>query len=148
MNNLDPLQSCKSYIECQFRGTANQVEELSCPFVTIFRQAGAGGITIGRLLSDYLPERLQEYMNEEKISEINDILEELFQLHPAKWTLVRKTSKTIFHLTKLGYIILVGRGSAVLKVLKRALQNNFFHESCYGCENWRGCWPNVERCRF
>lgn len=143
MNNLD-LESCKSYIECQFRETIPRIEEPPRPFVTISRQAGAGGITIGRLLSGYLreryksakcscpwtvfdknlvseviknynlPERLQEYMSEEKISEIDDILEELFQLHPGKWTLVQKTSQTILHLAKLGFVTLVGRGANVV----------------------------------
>ena len=140
----DSLKSCKSYIECQFRETESKTNEVRRPFVTISRQAGAGGIAIGRILSDYLrrrdksakcfcawtvfdknlvaeviktynlPERLQKFMNEEKISEMDDILGELFRLHPAKWTLVQKTSRTILHLAQLGYVILVGRGANVV----------------------------------
>ena len=144
MNPIHSFQSCKSYIECQFREAKAGADESSRPFVTISRQAGAGGITIGRILSHHLhqrdkdakclcpwtvfdknlvaeviktyalPEQLQEFMSEEKISEIDDILGELFQLHPPKWTLVQKTSRTILHLAEMGHVILVGRGANVV----------------------------------
>ncbi len=54
MNDL--LKACKSYLECEFRETRPETDEASRPFVTISRQAGAGGITIGRLLGKYLRE--------------------------------------------------------------------------------------------
>ena len=146
----DPLRSCKTYIEAQFRGIRSRAADAKAPFVTISRQAGAGGITIGRLLARYLnerdgknapawtvfdknlvaevlktynlPEKCQEFMNEDKISEIDDILAELFRLHPAKWTLVQKTTRTILHLSQLGHAILVGRGA---NVITRKLHGGF-----------------------
>ena len=114
------------------------------PFVTISRKAGAGGIAIGNLLCEYLrkhdqnskntcpwtvfdknlveevirehslSDRVAQFMSEDRISEVDDILDELFGLHPSKWTLVHKTSQTILHLAQMGKSIIVGRGANVV----------------------------------
>ncbi len=139
------LESCKSFIECQIHEHRNVVSRWGGKsFVTISRQAGAGGITIGRILGNILREhdkrgrcgcpwtvfdrdlvaetlkehnlsrRLEAFMSEDKESEVQDTLEELFGLHPARWILVRKTSQTILRLAQEGRVILVGRGANVL----------------------------------
>ncbi|HEY8240649.1 MAG TPA: cytidylate kinase family protein, partial [Kiritimatiellia bacterium] len=139
-----PADAVASYIDAEVRDFAHRRAEESRPFVTISRQTGAGGITVGRLLSAYLqtqgiaagdgtpwkvfdrdliaevlracdlPARVEPYMTESKTSEFNDSLEEMFGLHPAKWLLVKKTSETILHLAGLGHVILVGRGANVV----------------------------------
>ena len=41
-------------------------------------------------------------------------MEELFDLHPPSWLLVRNVSETILHLVELGNVIVIGRGATVL----------------------------------
>jgi cytidylate kinase len=41
-------------------------------------------------------------------------MEELFDLHPPSWLLVRKVSETILHLLELGNVIVIGRGATVI----------------------------------
>jgi cytidylate kinase len=53
-------------------------------------------------------------MPEDATSHINDIMEELFGLHPAPEILVQQTSETILRLAKLGQVILMGRAAAVI----------------------------------
>lgn len=110
------------------------------PFVTLSRQTGAGGITIGEKLAAYLKERdtdcpwmffdrnliakvleehdlpqeFSKFMPEDKVSEVKDMMEELFGLHPSEWALVHKTSETILRLAQAGNVILVGRGANVI----------------------------------
>lgn len=112
-------------------------------FITISRQAGAGAISIGneiaKLLNDgkklnwpcpwtlfdkdminivleehHLPEKFKKYMPESKISQIDDVLEELLGLHPSSIALVHRTSETILHLAQAGHVVIVGRGSSVV----------------------------------
>ena len=53
-------------------------------------------------------------MPEDRVSQINDIIEELFGLRPALWTLVKETSETILQLCELGNAIIVGRGANII----------------------------------
>lgn len=110
--------------------------------ITISRQAGAGAHTVAeelvarlqgpisatsrpwaifdrnlveRVLKDHdLPERLERFMPEDRVSEMSDTLDALFGLHPSHWTLVRKTADTILHLAELGNIIVIGRGANIV----------------------------------
>ncbi len=143
----------ESYVACQIKSlenTGKQKAGVASPFVTISRQAGAGGITIGEKLVAYLwendrgsgcpwaifdktlvnrvleehhlPEKISQYMPESKVSQVDDIMEELFNLHPSEWTLIHKTSETILKLAQMGNVILVGRGS---NIVARSLENGF-----------------------
>ena len=70
---------------------------------------------VERVLADHnLPKRLAGYMPEDRVSELHDIMDELFGLHPSSWTLVEKTSQTILHLAELGNVILLGRGANII----------------------------------
>ncbi|HTL70180.1 MAG TPA: cytidylate kinase-like family protein [Candidatus Eisenbacteria bacterium] len=138
----DILSAYRSYIEANFHDGPHPKEN-AAPFVTISRQTGAGGVTIGRKLSAYLrehdkgagdcawevldkslvhrvlqdhalSERIEEFMPEDRVSQISDTLDEILGLHPAAWVLVRKTSETIARLASLGRVILVGRGANVM----------------------------------
>jgi cytidylate kinase len=110
--------------------------------VTISRQSGSGGHAVGEALAAYLqahaeqeerpwtvfdrelvkkviedhhlPERLERFLTEDRISEISDTLDELFGLHPPSSLLVRKVSETILRLVELGNVILVGRGGGLI----------------------------------
>ena len=57
---------------------------------------------------------LAEFMPEDKVSGIADAVEELLELHPSSWSLVRQTTETILGLAELGHVILVGRGANVI----------------------------------
>ncbi|OGW88306.1 MAG: hypothetical protein A3A73_01590 [Omnitrophica bacterium RIFCSPLOWO2_01_FULL_50_24] len=120
----------------------NDVPQKVEPFVTITRQAGAGGSIIGEKLAKYLrefdleakcswtvfdkamvdmvleehslPERFAELMGEKQTSIIEDILDEIDSVHPTQANLVRKTSETILHLARNGNVVLVGRGASVV----------------------------------
>lgn len=110
--------------------------------VTISRQTGAGSHQVAERLAEYmqahspkeacpwtvfdknlveqvlkdhnLPERMARFLAEDRISEIQDTMDELFGLHPPSWTLVRKVADTILHLVELGNVIIVGRGGQII----------------------------------
>jgi cytidylate kinase len=110
--------------------------------VTISRQKGSGAHAIAEKLAAYLqarspkdacpwtvfdrnlvekmlqehnlPQRMGQFLTEDRMSEITDTLDELFGLHPPSWTLVRQMTETILHLAEMGNVILVGRGAAVV----------------------------------
>lgn len=112
------------------------------PIVTISRQAGCGAHAVAealvarlgahpapgsppwtifdrdlvdRVLADHgLPERLAEYMPEDRVSEIADTLDELFGVHPATRTLVWKTADTILRLAEVGNVVIIGRAANIL----------------------------------
>lgn len=70
---------------------------------------------VDRVLKDHdLPDRLAEFMPEDRVSEVADTLDELFGLHPSSWMLVRQTAETILHLAELGNVILIGRGANII----------------------------------
>jgi Cytidylate kinase-like family len=110
--------------------------------VTISRQTGSGAHAVGEELAKYLqsrgpkgacpwttfdrnlvqkileehqlPERMARFLAEDRISEFQDTLDELFGLRPPSWTLVRQTAETILKLVELGRVIIVGRGGGII----------------------------------
>jgi cytidylate kinase len=112
------------------------------PFVTISREVGAYGMTIADMLAENLrkrerrrealwtvfdkelikkvieehdfPKKFEKYFSESSSPLIEDILSEILGLHPPQETLVHKTSETILHLARAGYVILVGRGANII----------------------------------
>lgn len=151
----------ESYVasQCQSFEKARESDQPKklIPFVTISRQAGAGGITVGEKLVAYLqehdkealcpwtlfdrnlisqvlgehnlPQDFSKFMPEDKVSEVQDMMEELFGLHPSEWSLVHKTSQTILHLAQMGNVILVGRGA---NVITRKFLSTGFHVRLIG----------------
>jgi len=70
---------------------------------------------VEKVLNEHdLPERLARFMPEDRISSISDTMEELFDLHPPSWLLVRKVTETILHLVELGNVIVIGRGATAI----------------------------------
>ena len=70
---------------------------------------------VEKVLEDHqLPARLARFMPEDRVSEIDDVLEDLCGLHPPSVTLVDKVSETILRLAELGNVIMIGRGANVV----------------------------------
>jgi cytidylate kinase len=61
-----------------------------------------------------LPEKLSEYLEEDKKTEINSMVNEILGLHPPIWILVQKTAQTILQLATMGNVIIVGRGANLI----------------------------------
>jgi len=81
----------------------------ACPWTIFDRNL------VEKVLEDHnLPQRLAQFMPEDRVSEIADTMDELFDLHPPSWTLVRQTTDTILRLAELGNVILIGRGATVI----------------------------------
>jgi hypothetical protein len=70
---------------------------------------------VDRVLKDHeLPDRLAEFMPEDRVSGIADTIDELFGVRPSTLTLVRKTADTILRLAELGNVVLIGRGANII----------------------------------
>jgi Cytidylate kinase-like family len=81
----------------------------ACPWTVFDRNL------VEKVLEDHnLPQRLAQFMPEDRVSEIADTMDELFGLHPPSWTLVRQTADTILRLAELGSVILIGRGANII----------------------------------
>jgi cytidylate kinase len=112
------------------------------PFVTISRETGAGATTLGQqlvlrlnqecgadlqgwvfldkdlltlaLLHHQLPERLAEFLPEDRIAETKAVIGELVGLHPSLWQLEQKISEAILQLAHVGRVIFAGRAANLI----------------------------------
>ena len=67
---------------------------------------------VEQVLEDHhLPQHLARLMPEDRVSDLTDMLHNMFGLHPPFWTLVHQTSETILRLASQGNVILIGRGA-------------------------------------
>ena len=110
--------------------------------VTISRQAGCGALAVAEKLARYLqehsskhaipwkvfdrnlmekvledhdlPTRLAQFLPEDRVSFVEDILADLLQAYPPSQTVIRQTTETILKLASLGNVILIGRGGNVI----------------------------------
>ena len=144
MNLAYGLERCRTYINAHIQAAGKGLTSDDRPrrAVTISRQTGSGAHVVAeklaaclqthtpsdarpwtvfdrnlveKVLEDHnLPHRLARFMPEDRVSEIADMMDELFGLHPPSWTLVRQTTETILHLAELGNVILIGRGATVI----------------------------------
>lgn len=138
------LQRCLAFVQCQLKpgssaGPASDRRRWRA--VTISRQSGAGGHAVAeklaallqseipgscpwtifdrniveKVLADHqLPARLAQFMPEDRVSEMQDTIEDLLGVHPSRETLIHKTTETILQLAELGNVILLGRGANVV----------------------------------
>ena len=136
------LDDFRRYMEAQFAFKGRRPRPQR-PAITISREAGAGGITIGHLVANILddqypgnrkvpwavfernlaekvlqehnlPAALEQFMREDTTFPLSDAVEELFGLHPSSWRLVQHTTQTIRRLAIMGNVILVGRGANMI----------------------------------
>lgn len=112
------------------------------PLVTISRQTGAGGVSLGETLAGYLnerapkgsvpwtlfdknlvnqilqdhalPPRVADFIREDRHAGVEDAVGEILGLHPSAWRLIQQTTETVLRLAEMGNVILVGRGSSVI----------------------------------
>ena len=110
--------------------------------VTISRQTGCGAFAIAEKLAHYLQEHspknvppwtvfdrnlidkvledhnlpayLAKFLPEDRASELEDFLGEIFAVRPPSSTIIRQTAETILKLAALGNVILIGRGGNMI----------------------------------
>jgi cytidylate kinase len=131
--------SCLAYLGATLSSgkSPKSAKHKSLAAITISRQAGARGHTLGRKLVSALqgkgmiserpwalfdedlvekvlqdrslPERLAAYMPEASPNEIQNMIEEVLGLHPAPESMVEMLNESIRKLVDLGHVIIVGR---------------------------------------
>ena len=137
--------------------------------VTISRQTGSGGHVVAEQLAkcfgasgmtdtrpwavfdrnlvekvledNHLPARLAKFMPEDRVSEIDDVIENVCGLHPPLSTLIEKTAQTIRRLAELGHVILIGRGANIVA----SNLEGAFHVRLVGSLEKRGAY--IQQCR-
>jgi cytidylate kinase len=146
MINPNLVRAANAYIVSQSKKQAKPfgkaIDKAAQPFITISRETGAGGTTVGELLVEYLncrddiesrrwklydknliqkviedhklPELYSDFLNETRISEIQDTFETLMGLHPGMSQLAKKTCSTILNLASIGNVVIVGRGANII----------------------------------
>jgi cytidylate kinase len=110
--------------------------------VTISRQAGCGAILVAERLAHYLqqhlpaeeakwtvfdrelmekvladhnlPKYLTKFLPEDRASQIEDTLADIFGVHPPTQKVVQQTAETILQLAELGGAILIGRAGNIV----------------------------------
>lgn len=110
--------------------------------VTISRQAGCGAVVVAeklaRFLQEYspgdacpwtvfdrdlmnkvledhnLPARMAKFLPEDRVSQLEDIIADVFETHPPSDTIACQISETMLKLAGLGHVILIGRGGNVI----------------------------------
>lgn len=110
--------------------------------VTISRQAGCGALAVAEKLTGYLqkhspknavpwtvfdrnlmdkvleehdlPVYLSKFLQEDRVSELEDLLTDILGTYPPQWKVVRHTAETILKLADLENVILIGRGGNII----------------------------------
>lgn len=142
MKTAATLEHCRAYFDSQLNPNRKGAFHRPGPTVTLSRPTGSGGVAIAESLARYLqqhrpgpdaswtvfsrslvekvlaehhlPTRMAEYMPEDRVSYIQDTVEELLGLHPSRTALVTQVTETILGLAELGNCIIVGRGAHVI----------------------------------
>ena len=80
-----------------------------CPWTVFDRNL------MDKVLEDHnLPTRLAKFLPEDRVSQIEDILADVFEVHPPAQTVIEQTVETILKLAGLGNVILIGRASTMI----------------------------------
>lgn len=152
MNNILDYDQCLSFLNCEIkppaRAAARKVNRFQA--VTLSRATGSGAYSIaehlaaqltkadrkapcqwtvfdGNLIEKVLEDhnespRLASRFPEDRLSEVEDSMDELFGLRPTPSTVVEQTSETILKLCALGNVIIIGRaGNMVARRLPGVL---------------------------
>lgn len=136
------MNPCLSFISSQLQSSPVALAEKEVfRAVTISRQTGCGALVVAEKLAQYLqkhspspapwtvldrnlmdkvledhnlPAYLARFLPEDRVSQIEDFLSEIFGVHPPSRTIVMQTAETILKLAAMGHVILIGRGSNVV----------------------------------
>lgn len=128
---------CRSYVAANMHHKPKSTS-VRPPAVTISRQTGARGRSIGtklqeklrtqdpkaqvpwtlfddnlvkQVLEDHqLPADLEKFMPDDAVSELESSINEILGRHPSMWSLFEKSVSTIARLSRMGHCIIVGRG--------------------------------------
>jgi len=144
MTRFHSLKAIRSYLGAQARARESSDDSRApqppAPFVTISRQAGAGGTSVAVALAGLLnaekpavpwtvfdkelvkevvrqhdlPPGIEKYLTEDSVPELQTIFSEFFGSPTARRGLTAKTSETIFRLALMGSAILVGRAAHIV----------------------------------
>jgi len=139
--SVDP---CLSFISSQLQSTGEagpHAETGVRRAVTLSRQTGCGALVVAEKLAEYLqqhskhapvwtvfdrnlmdkvledhnlPAYLARFLPEDRISQLEDFLDEMFEVHPPVRTIVHQTAETMLKLAALGNVIFIGRGGNVV----------------------------------
>ena len=152
MNLNVNYDQCLSFLNTQIKPAARSPAKSATRFraVTLSRQTGSGGNSVAERLLDHLkrrntkvpspwavfdrnlvekvledhqlPGRLAKFFPEDRLSEMQDIMDEVFGLRPGAWKMVEQMSETMLHLAALGNVVLIGRaGNLVTRKLPDVL---------------------------
>ena len=145
------LEKARFYIESHTKNSDRiHKKQKPGPCITISRETGAGADLVSEKLSEFLqqfnyesstpwtvfdrnliekviedhhlPQKLSQYLVEDKLSELKSTVNELLGIHPHVWVLVSKTSNTIMQLAQIGNCIIVGRAG---NIITSKLKNSF-----------------------
>jgi cytidylate kinase len=120
----------------ELRGNDDGKKPWVWPFLTISRETGAGGHTLGKRLVEILnqeprkspwvlfdkelvdividrhnlPENAAEYLAESKVNAIQELFDDLLGISPGSDTMIRKTNETLIALAQMGNCVMIGRG--------------------------------------
>jgi cytidylate kinase len=137
------VEHCTSFISSQFQSAGEAGAEAGVRrAVTISRQAGCGALAVAEKLARYLqehspknthpwavfdrnlmekvledhdlPTRLAQFLPENRVSFLEDILTDLLKTYPSSQTVLRQIAETILKLASLGNVILIGRGGNII----------------------------------
>jgi cytidylate kinase len=135
------LDRAETYLNTQWHASNPpwlSKRQSSHTFVTVSRQSGSGGTSFARALArrlngetaegivwtvfdgnlpahmleaNHLSPRLEQFLPEDKVSEVKASIGELVGLHPSLWELAQKMNATLCDLAENNHAILVGRGA-------------------------------------
>ncbi|HUA38985.1 MAG TPA: cytidylate kinase-like family protein [Candidatus Sulfopaludibacter sp.] len=138
---IDP---CVSFISSQLQSASDTrtfTPSGGYQAVTISRQTGCGALVVAEELARYLqvhsrnaalwtifdrnlidkvledhnlPPCLARFLPEDRVSQLEDFLDEIFEVHPPLKTIVQQTAETMLGLAAMGGVILIGRGGSVV----------------------------------
>jgi len=142
MTNIS-LEHCLSFINSQtIPANKTAPDNALRRAVTISRQAGCGAAQVAEALSAYLqkhmprpgvewtvfdknlmekvmddhclPTNLAHILAEDRVSEFEDVLAELFNMRPHTRTIITQTAETMLQLASCGNVILIGRAGNIV----------------------------------
>ncbi len=142
MNDSVTFSRCLSYLESQLGPKQTARAAVRPPTITLSRSTGSGGLAIADRLAEllqarrpaepapwtvfhrsliekvlaehHLPSGFSRFVPENRVSYIQDTLEELFGLHPSASAMVTQIAETILSLAEIGNCIVVGRGAHIV----------------------------------